>query len=1496
MEKGTVAKVINDFLTTTAGELSLCKGDIVQILEKIDRHWCNGIVNGTCGKVPLNYLIEVDPPDLQNDYELFATIADFPGQQPGDLSFRKGELIIGIKKIDDNWWEGSIGSRKGMFPTTYTWKLDSSYIKVKCKPKVLNMTAKVKMSMKAQLEEEIDLYEGEILTVTEVIDKDWYRGCCGDRIGIFPAAYVTLLKDATDVMDGEHTNIQNQSLIVNSATFNCTDIRKPAVNTLGAQSSNEGSQNEYVTSTERVKADLDNLDVMNILDDDYFRKNMPSVFTSNSAPVTHTYSSEVSSTRDVQHMEVDICPYGVTLYPFYAQFDNELSFHEGEIVSLVRHVSKDWIEGKIDGRKGIFPSSYVNIIVDCQPQSEFSVSNDRTVLHEVENVEMRKKHDILPPNSFAVVLFNFDAQMDSDLTVKQGEVVCVLQQPNQDWCEVKNCYGSSGLCPRTYLASYTVPNKFTEGSNRRLSVAGDAGFRKNLTDVPFPDKTDLNKRRTLESFGYHDKWKNNSIDDLISKNLETLQNSYTWSSKMNYSNRSVADSECPITENIAVAQDEAIRHSPVYLAEEPSETQTTMLQEQSDSRFDARRREVTWNTYNDVNNQCRVSPVLKRQASDRVPHRPAPPVPLPGHKPVHRSIRKPNKKSVHLGKLGSLISAKEKQLHEIKKEKKEIENKLSNNPHENEDSVQEMKYRIRECEEKILFIEADLNRIQGNVSQNSVDDLSKQDCVLQQKPPSDVNSSGQEINTNLEVMQTTSVTEEDLRKKKQEQRQNVISELVFTEKEFVRDLKITYETFNLHNPEFLENRGINVEIVFGNILDVMHLAEDLLDKLQLAMKGKNDDEQCVGPCFLELAERMKTVYGQYCMNHDEALLLLEKYESDEGIQKIFNKGLETLRYQIACFDMGSILIKPVQRILKYPLILNELIKCTEDDHKDKPALLDAVRTITDVATYINEYKRRKDIVLKYLEDGNSTISQKMARLSLHSVAKKSSRLGAMFTSSLGLSSATKDPIFQEYETQFHLLEKTIRLFMKNVEIFMNHIHEMVTAHSNLGESVSYFYQERHSEVEDFSRIQRLISRQFWKEFESMIQRQTFMPLSSLLELFEGPSILIQKCNDKFLDYAACSAKAEKYKDSRLVQEELLAAKNNYEALNSHLLDELPTLIRTALDLFLECLTAFVTARKLFSGKITKQYLSLMDLPLMQSAQADALENFAVKHSLVLNQLARLTCLMKNTRLDVTVKKPAKSSPTPSPRVSHVEASDQVALTQSDSQKTYLKNRYGVDTLFYTTKSYTSKQPLELSVSTGHLVAVIKKQNPMGDSSVWFVDDGANQGFLPSSILIPNRGESPVMDTEQGTKSKRSQQQDITDSTKQFPSPPSYDDALATSVLIPKQSDITNSQTPVLEAEDLKEDNYEEISDPSQEHLYSELVFEPDQRTREFYYAVYSFEGQGPTTLAIKAGQVVNVLQHEDAQGNSEWWLVVDRFGNKGYVPANYLAKYNDYSN
>jgi hypothetical protein len=52
---------------------------------------------------------------------------------------------------------------------------DFYFLQVRSKHRFMNMKARVKMNMKAQLDEEMDLHEGDIVNVTEIVDKNWYR-------------------------------------------------------------------------------------------------------------------------------------------------------------------------------------------------------------------------------------------------------------------------------------------------------------------------------------------------------------------------------------------------------------------------------------------------------------------------------------------------------------------------------------------------------------------------------------------------------------------------------------------------------------------------------------------------------------------------------------------------------------------------------------------------------------------------------------------------------------------------------------------------------------------------------------------------------------------------------------------------------------------------------------------------------------------------------------------------------------------------------------------------------------------------------------------------------------------------------------------------------------------------------------------------------------------------------------------------------------------------
>ena len=67
------------------------------------------------------------------------------------------------------------------------------------------------------------------------------------------------------------------------------------------------------------------------------------------------------------------------------------------------------------------------------------------------------------------------------------------------------------------------------------------------------------------------------------------------------------------------------------------------------------------------------------------------------------------------------------------------------------------------------------------------------------------------------------------------------------------------------------------------------------------------------------------------------------------------------RGEIQAWDLQSLLIKPVQRVLKYPLLLDKLVETTSSKHDDRVSVMNARETMGQVAQDINEVKRRKDI-------------------------------------------------------------------------------------------------------------------------------------------------------------------------------------------------------------------------------------------------------------------------------------------------------------------------------------------------------------------------------------------------------------------------------------------------------------------------------------------------------------------------------------------------------
>ncbi|XP_047406450.1 vinexin isoform X2 [Sciurus carolinensis] len=130
-KKRKAARLKFDFQAQSPKELSLQKGDIVYIHKEVDKNWLEGEHHGRLGIFPANYVEvlpadeipkPIKPPTYQVvEYGEALAQYNFKGDLEVELSFRKGERICLIRKVNENWYEGRISGtgRQGIFPASY---------------------------------------------------------------------------------------------------------------------------------------------------------------------------------------------------------------------------------------------------------------------------------------------------------------------------------------------------------------------------------------------------------------------------------------------------------------------------------------------------------------------------------------------------------------------------------------------------------------------------------------------------------------------------------------------------------------------------------------------------------------------------------------------------------------------------------------------------------------------------------------------------------------------------------------------------------------------------------------------------------------------------------------------------------------------------------------------------------------------------------------------------------------------------------------------------------------------------------------------------------------------------------------------------------------------------------------------------------------------------------------------------------------------------------
>ncbi|XP_052004334.1 LOW QUALITY PROTEIN: E3 ubiquitin-protein ligase SH3RF3-like [Xyrauchen texanus] len=103
------------------GDLKFNKGDIIILRRKVDENWYHGELNGSHGFLPASYIqcirpLSQTPPQGKALYDFEVKDKD---QDKDCLTFTKDEILTVIRRVDDNWAEGMLGDKIGIFPILY---------------------------------------------------------------------------------------------------------------------------------------------------------------------------------------------------------------------------------------------------------------------------------------------------------------------------------------------------------------------------------------------------------------------------------------------------------------------------------------------------------------------------------------------------------------------------------------------------------------------------------------------------------------------------------------------------------------------------------------------------------------------------------------------------------------------------------------------------------------------------------------------------------------------------------------------------------------------------------------------------------------------------------------------------------------------------------------------------------------------------------------------------------------------------------------------------------------------------------------------------------------------------------------------------------------------------------------------------------------------------------------------------------------------------------
>ncbi|KAI1415906.1 hypothetical protein F5Y13DRAFT_206847 [Hypoxylon sp. FL1857] len=336
------------------------------------------------------------------------------------------------------------------------------------------------------------------------------------------------------------------------------------------------------------------------------------------------------------------------------------------------------------------------------------------------------------------------------------------------------------------------------------------------------------------------------------------------------------------------------------------------------------------------------------------------------------------------------------------------------------------------------------------------------------------------------------------------------------------------------------------------------------------LSDDRDRKTSLGPIFIRNLEQMKAAHETFLKNSDHAAKKLIQIQEDPTVKVWLNECNEVARDLTKAWNLDSLLIKPMQRITKYPNLLIQLLHETPADHPDRPFLESAKAGLETAIEEINKTKKNFELVGQIVgrKRKESDVRAGFAR----AFGKRVDKLQATHK-------PAEDPEYLKLHERFGDDYLRLQVVLRDVEFYTrqvtDYVHEFLQYLSSM-ELVMRLQPSPHPEIESkwvrFNVSMRDIEKVALEQHLSQVRKQVIEPFELVIKSYGNPALAMKKRAKRRLDY---EKSVQLKKSGKKIDKQLSEFIEQYEALNEALKKELPKLSELTEKVGKICLGNFV---------------------------------------------------------------------------------------------------------------------------------------------------------------------------------------------------------------------------------------------------------------------------------------------------------------------------------